>query len=126
MAREAALQNAKCDYACVNLEPAPARETVIGGNYRHTLHVEHPVEAVRAAGWPAVGRQLTVAHHDLVLMLHFRLPVYVDVLPDELPHLRPSEPLEENLWLIILQTILTVKTVKTGSSITMSVLQLSV
>lgn len=114
------------DIAQVDCESAPAGETTVSGAYRHTLHVEHPVEAVRAAGGPAIRWQLTVAHHDLVLMLHFGLSVYVDVLPDELPHLRPSEPLEEDLWLLILQRSLNLSTEQIRSDITIRALQLSV
>ena len=85
------------------------------GDYRHALHVEHPIETVSAAGCPAIRRQLTVADHDLVLVLHFRLPVNVDVLPDELPYLRPFEPLEEDQLLIILQSSLIVGIEQTRS-----------
>lgn len=65
--------------------------------YRYTLHVEDPVEAVRAAGWPAVSRELTVAHHDFVFVLYLWFSVRVDVLPDDLPDLWPSDLLRKEM-----------------------------
>ena len=43
-----------------------------------------------------------MAHHDLILMLHFGFSVRVDVLPDDLPDLWPSDPLGDEQELVLL------------------------
>ena len=46
-----------------------------------------------------------MAHHDLVLMLYLWLSVRVDVLPDHLPDLWPSELLGKKQCLVLLHRL---------------------
>lgn len=59
--------------------------TTSAHTHRSALNAEHPVDAVWATAIPSPPGGLALAHHDIVLVLHFPLAVGQDVVLNELP-----------------------------------------